>query len=96
MAGTTGSSALHGSTRDRQRRRKKRMSRELDDHNESLESPSSIPERIPLHEMADGEKANVSAEGSSGLIHGGPERTSRTRDRSRRPRRKSRAENGEG
>ncbi|XP_031558406.1 transmembrane protein 237A-like [Actinia tenebrosa] len=95
MASTTGPSPLHGSFRERQRRRKKRISRDLDDHNESLESPSSIPERIPLHEMADGEKANASAEGSSSLTHGGHERTSRSRERSRRPRRKSRTENGD-
>lgn len=93
MASTTGPSPLHGSTRERQRRRKKRISRDLDDHNESLESPSSVPERIPLHEMADGDKANASAEGSSSLNHG-HERTSRSRERSRRPRRKSRTENG--
>ncbi|KAK3753816.1 hypothetical protein QZH41_018467 [Actinostola sp. cb2023] len=58
------------SSRERQRRRKKRTSRDFDDHNESLESPSSIPERIPLHEMADGEKANGSAEGDINVYDG--------------------------
>ena len=62
----------------RQRRRKKRMSRELsEDHtNESLESPSSLPERIPLQEVLDREKVSVphsasnnsgDQEGSSGI-----------------------------
>jgi len=84
-----------GRDRERQRRRKKRISRDLDDHNESLESPSSIPERIPLHDMGDVDKINGSAEGSSGLAHGiEGGRSSRSRERGRRPRRRSRTENG--
>lgn len=86
----------------RQRRRKKRMSRELsEDHaNESLESPSSIPERIPLQEVVDvGEKVSVphsasnnsgDQEGSSGIQQSSADR----RNRVRRPRRRSRLENG--
>lgn len=84
----------------RQRRRKKRMSRELEDHtNESLESPSSVPERIPLQEVVDGEKGGVphsasnnsgDQEGSSGIHQSTAER----RNRARRPRRRSRLENG--
>lgn len=84
----------------RQRRRKKRMSRDLDDHtNESLESPSSVPERIPLQEVVDGEKGGVphstsnnsgDQEGSSGIHQSTAER----RNRARRPRRRSRMENG--
>ena len=85
----------------RQRRRKKRMSRELEDHtNESLESPSSVPERIPLQEVVDGEKVGVphcsasnnsgDQEGSSGVHQSTAER----RNRARRPRRRSRMENG--
>ncbi|KAJ7334550.1 hypothetical protein OS493_014874 [Desmophyllum pertusum] len=83
----------------RQRRRKKRMSRELDDHtNESLESPSSLPERIPLQDVVDGEKGGVphsasnnsgDQEGSSGIHQSTAER----RNRARRPRRRSRLEN---
>lgn len=84
----------------RQRRRKKRTSRDLDDHtNESLESPSSVPERIPLQEVVDGEKGGVphsasnnsgDQEGSSGIHQSTAER----RNRARRPRRRSRMENG--
>ena len=84
----------------RQRRRKKRMSRDLDDHtNESLESPSSLPEKIPLQEVVDGEKGGVpqsasnnsgDQEGSSGIHQSTEER----RNRARRPRRRSRMENG--
>lgn len=49
--------AANKDTNSRQRRRKKRMSREIDDYtNESLESPSSLPERIPLQEVVDGDK----------------------------------------
>lgn len=84
----------------RQRRRKKRMSRELDDHtNESLESPSSVPERVPLQEVVDGEKGGIplsasnnsgDQEGSSGIHQSTAER----RNRTRRPKRRSRLENG--
>lgn len=86
----------------RQRRRKKRMSRELsEDHtNESLESPSSLPERIPLQEVLDREKVSVphsasnnsgDQEGSSGIQPSSAEKKNRTR----RPRRRSRLENGD-
>lgn len=85
----------------RQRRRKKRMSRELDDHtNESLESPSSVPERVPLQEVVDGEKGGIplsasnnsgDQEGSSGIHQSTAER----RNRTRRPKRRSRLENGD-
>ncbi|XP_020630126.1 transmembrane protein 237A-like isoform X1 [Orbicella faveolata] len=85
----------------RQRRRRKRMSRDLDDHtNESLESPSSLPERVPLQEVVDGEKGGVphsasnnsgDQEGSSGIHQSTGER----RNRARRPRRRSRMENGD-
>ena len=83
----------------RQRRRKKRFSRDLEDQtNESLESPSSLPERLPLQEIADGEKvtghhqsaSNNSGEGSSGI----QQSTADRRNRGRRPRRRSRLENG--
>lgn len=81
----------------RQRRRKKRMSRELEDHaNESFESPSSVPERIPMQEVVDGEKVSVphssgDQEGSSGIHQSSVDR----RNRARRPRRRSRLENGD-
>lgn len=84
----------------RQRRRKKRASRDLDDHtNESLESPSSVPERIPLQEVVDGDKGGIphSASNNSGdqegssVIH---QSTGERRNRSRRPKRRSRMENG--
>ena len=72
----------------RQRRRKNRQSRDFDDQNgEAMESPS---ERIPLHDTVDGERtgqASNSGDGSSGM----PQARSRTR----RPRRRSRMENGE-
>ena len=84
----------------RQRRRKKRISRETDDYaNENLESQSSLPERIPLQEVVDGEKSGVQRsasnnsgdqEGSSGVHQSTVER----RSRPRRPRRRSRLENG--
>lgn len=73
----------------RQRRRKNRRSRDLDDQNaESVESPS---DRIPLQETVDGERAghaSNSGEGSSGIPQD-------RRNRNRRPRRRSRMENGE-
>lgn len=84
----------------RQRRRKKRMSREIDDHaNESLESPSSLPERIPLQDVVDGEKGGVtrSASNNSGDQEGStgiPQSTSERKGRARRQRRRSRLENG--
>ena len=84
----------------RQRRRKKRMSREVDDYaNESLESPSSLPERVPLKEVVDGEKSGVqrSASNNSGDQEGSPgfpQSTADRRSRPRRPRRRSRLENG--
>lgn len=84
----------------RQRRRKKRMSKDLDDHtNESLESPSSIPERIPLQDVVDGEKGGVphSASNNSGdqdVSSGIHQSTGERRNRARRPRRRSRMENG--
>lgn len=85
----------------RQRRRKKRMSRDLDDPtNESLESPSSVPERIPLQEVADGDKGGVphSASNNSGDQAGSSagvqQSTGERRNRARRPRRRSRMENG--
>lgn len=84
----------------RQRRRKKRISRETEDYaNENLESPSSLPERVPLQEVAEGEKSGVQRsasnnsgdqEGSSGVHQSTVERKSRPR----RPRRRSRLENG--
>lgn len=85
----------------RQRRRKKRMSREVDDYaNESLESPSSLPERVPLKEVVDGEKSGVqrSASNNSGDQEGSPgfpQSTADRRSRPRRPRRRSRLENGD-
>jgi len=84
----------------RQRRRKKRMSRDLDDHaNESLESPSSVPEKIPLQDVADGEKGGNphSASNNSGdqeESSGIQQSTGERRNRARRPRRRSRMENG--
>lgn len=84
----------------RQRRRKKRMSKDLDDHtNENLESPSSIPERIPLQDVVDGEKGGVphSASNNSGdqdVSSGIHQSTGERRNRARRPRRRSRMENG--
>ncbi|XP_032241891.1 transmembrane protein 237 [Nematostella vectensis] len=79
--------------RERSRRRKKRMSRDFDEANESLESPSSLQDRVPLHEMAEGERSNASPEDGS-LGHEG--RTSRSRDRTRRTKhRASRNDNGE-
>lgn len=93
--------AANKDTNSRQRRRKKRMSREIDDYtNESLESPSSLPERIPLQEVVDGDKGGVphsasnnsgDQEGSSGI----PQPTSERKNRARRQRRRSRMENGE-
>ena len=84
----------------RQRRRKKRISRETEDYgNENLESPSSLPERVPLQEVVEGEKSGVQRsasnnsgdqEGSSGVHQSTVER----RSRPRRPRRRSRLENG--
>ena len=92
--------AANKDTNSRQRRRKKRMSREIDDYtNESLESPSSLPERIPLQEVVDGDKGGVphsasnnsgDQEGSSGI----PQPTSERKNRARRQRRRSRMENG--
>ncbi|RMX60153.1 hypothetical protein pdam_00010103 [Pocillopora damicornis] len=85
----------------RRGRRKKRMSREIDDYtNESIESPSSLPERIPLQDVADGDKGGVTRsasnnsgdqEGSSGI----PQSTSERKNRARRQRRRSRMENGD-
>lgn len=85
----------------RQRRRKKRISRETEDYaNENLESPSSLPERVPLQEVVEGEKSGVQRsasnnsgdqEGSSGVHQSTVERKSRPR----RPRRRSRLENGD-
>lgn len=83
----------------RQRRRKKRMSREFpeDYTNESLESPTSVPERIPLQEIVDGEKVSVphSASNNSGDQEGIQQSSVDRRNRSRRTRRRSRLENGE-
>ena len=83
----------------RQRRRKKRMSREFsEDHtNESVESPSAVPERIPLQEIVDGEKVSVprSASNNSGDQEGIQQSSVDRRNRSRRTRRRSRLENGE-
>lgn len=83
----------------RQRRRKKRMSREFsEDHtNESVESPSAVPERIPLQEIVDGEKVSVprSASNNSGDQEGIQQSSVDRRNRSRRTRRRSRLENGD-
>ena len=91
-------------SRERERkRRKKRASMELEEretNNFEKHNTHSVPEHLPLHDLVDGaDKAlvqnpqsasNNSAEGSFGI----PQGDRKSAARSRRPRRRTKMENG--